>query len=126
MVVFKVNPVGISVVESVYCYPMKRQDIQQKIKEISEKIGKKFRPEKIILFGSYAWGEPSRDSDVDLLIIKETKNTRETAREIDGSIFPRPFPVDLIVYRPDQVREREKTCFFIRDILNKGKVLYAE
>ena len=104
---------------------MRRQDIQQKIREISEKIGKKFRPEKIILFGSYAWGEPSRDSDVDLLIIKETKNTRETAREIDGSIFPRPFPIDLIVYRPDQVREREKTCFFIRDIINKGKVLYV-
>ena len=62
-----------------------------------------------------------------MLIIKETKNTREMAREIDGSIFPRYFPLDLIVYTPSQVEKRRKMGdFFIKNILTKGKVLYAK
>src|SRR4030042_5171193 len=100
--------------------------IDEKIKEVVEKIVKEFEPEKVILFGSYAWGKPTADSDVDLFVVKETDNTRETARKIDGSIFPRPFPLDLVVYTPDQVERRKKiNDFFIKDILDKGKVLYA-
>lgn len=99
---------------------------RKKIKEVADKIVKEHEPEKIILFGSYAWGNPTPDSDVDLFIIKETNNIRETAREIDGSIFPRPFPIDLVVYTVSQVDKREKMGdFFIKDILTKGKVLYA-
>lgn len=100
---------------------------KEKIKNITDLIVKKYKPEKIILFGSYAWGKPGIDSDVDLFIVKKTKNTRELARKIDGSIFPRPFPIDLIVYKPNQVKKRkEMGDFFINDILNKGKVLYAK
>ncbi len=100
---------------------------QKEIKKITNQIVKKYQPEKIILFGSYAYGKPNRDSDVDLFIIKETENTRETAREIDGSIFPRPFPIDIIVYKPEQVKKRETMGdFFIQDILYKGKLLYAK
>lgn len=100
---------------------------QEKIQEVAKKIAKEFKPEKIILFGSYAWGEPTPDSDVDLFIIKETENTRVTAREIDGSIFPRPFPIDLIVYKPEQVKKRQEIGdFFIKNILLKGKVLYGK
>ena len=99
---------------------------QEKIKEITDKIVKEYKPEKIILFGSWAWGKPGPDSDVDLLIIKKTENTRETAKEIDGSIFPRPFPIDLIVYTPAQLKKRKNmNDFFIKDIITKGKVLYA-
>jgi predicted nucleotidyltransferase len=90
------------------------------------KIVEKFQPEKIVLFGSYAWGTPGPDSDVDLLIIKETDNSRWTAREIDGYLFPRPFPIDLIVYTSQQVEKRKEAGdFFITDILARGKVLYA-
>jgi len=104
-----------------------QQEVRQKIGEITNKIVKEFQPEKIILFGSWAWGEPGPDSDVDLFIIKETENTRELAREIDGSIFPRPFPIDILVYTLKQV-EKRKTMrdFFIKDILEKGKTLYAK
>lgn len=99
----------------------------KKIKKTADLIAQKYKPEKIILFGSFARGKPSSDSDVDLFIIKKAKNTRELARKIDGSIFPRPFPIDLIVYKPSQVKKRKKMGdFFINDILKKGKVLYAK
>jgi len=100
--------------------------IYQKIEEVAQKIGAEFKPEKIILFGSYAWGKPRPDSDVDLFIIKETNNTRETARQISRSVFPRPFPIDFIVYTPSQTEKRKKMGdFFIKNILEKGTNLYA-
>lgn len=98
----------------------------EEVKKIAEKIGKEYNLEKVILFGSFAWGRPGPDSDIDLFIIKETKNTRETAKKIDGSIFPRPFPIDILVYSPEQLKRRQKmNDFFIKDILTKGKVLYS-
>jgi predicted nucleotidyltransferase len=106
---------------------MKNNLIDQKIAKVAEKIVKEYQPEKIILFGSYAWGTPHRDSDVDLFIVKKTDNARKMAMEIDGSIFPRPFPIDLLVYTPESVERRKKiNDFFIMDILNKGKVLYVK
>ena len=104
----------------------KRQEIKKEIQKVTNRIVKEFQPEKIILFGSWAWGKPSPDSDVDLFIVKETKrSTREIAREISGMIFPRPFPLDIIVYTPDKVAKRLKMGdFFIEDIIKKGKILY--
>ena len=100
---------------------------EQKIQQVADKIVQKFQPEKIILFGSWAWGTPKANSDVDLLVIKDTENTRTLAREIDGHIFPRPFPLDLIVYRPDQIQKNQKLGdSFVTHILNKGKILYAK
>lgn len=100
--------------------------IQDKIRELSQKIVQAYQPEKIILFGSYAWGEPGPDSDVDLFVIKDTnENTREIARGIDRLLFPRPFPIDLIVYTPTQLERRKMIGdFFIKDILTKGKIIY--
>jgi len=101
--------------------------INKTLKTITQTIVERFQPEKIILFGSYAWGTPGPDSDIDLFIIKDTENTRNTARQIDGALFPRIFPLDLIVYRPQQVKDKsEMGDFFIEDILNKGKILYAK
>jgi predicted nucleotidyltransferase len=106
--------------------PMAAQAIQKHLREITGKIVRKFQPRMIVLFGSYAWGDPGPDSDVDLLIVKDTESTRKTAMEIDGFLFPRPFPIDLIVYTSQQVERRKKAGdFFINDILRKGKVLYA-
>lgn len=100
---------------------------QQRIKEIGQKIAEDFQPEKIILFGSWAWGEPGPDSDMDLFVVKKTNDTRKLAREIDASLFPRHFPIDVIVYKPEQVERQRKTGdFFINDVINKGKVLYAK
>lgn len=97
------------------------------IKKVAEKIAKEYDPEKIILFGSYAWGKPHKDSDIDLFIVKETDNNRELTRKINRLIFPRLFSMDIIIYTPEQVEKRQKMQdFFIRDILTKGKILYAK
>ena len=97
------------------------------LEEIVRRIVKAVQPEKIILFGSYAWGKPNKDSDVDLFIIKETDNTRKTAMEIDRSIFPRPFPIDLLVYTPKKAEKsvNENRNLFVEDILRNGKILYT-
>ena len=87
---------------------------------------KKFKPKKIILFGSWAWGKPKADSDVDLFIIKETKKSpykripeaRKHLRRIN-------LPFDILVFTSKEVEDRLKVKdFFISEIVNKGKVLY--
>lgn len=96
------------------------------INEITQRIVTKFQPEKIILFGSYAWGTPTADSDIDLFVIKNTdKSTREVARDIGSELWERTTPIDIIVYTPEKVEKWLKIGdFFINDIITKGKVLY--
>ena len=102
-------------------------EMERKLKEITDKIVKEHQPEKIILFGSYAWGTPTENSDVDLFIVKETDNTRSTARKISGSIFPRFMAMDFIVYTPDQLKkELEIEEPFITKVIKAGKVLYEK
>lgn len=106
---------------------MKNISGQKKITAITKQIVKKFQPKKIILFGSWAWGKPKADSDIDLFIVKETNNTRILARKIDAYLFPRQFPIDIIVYKPEQVASRlQAGDFFLKDIINRGKVLYEQ
>ena len=94
-----------------------------------KRIVAELKPEKIILFGSYAYGNPTPDSDVDLLVVIETNGrNKETYRAISKLLYPRQFPVDIIVKTPREVDEALKggvdNAFFIRDIVKKGKVLY--
>jgi len=98
---------------------------REKIQEIADKVAREFQPEKIILFGSFAWGTPTEDSDVDLFIVKDTNDTREFARTVDGALFPRLFPIDIIVYTPEKAKKSRESDFFIKNIFSKGKVLYA-
>lgn len=105
-----------------------RDAIEKKIKAVAQRIAAKFQPEQIVLFGSFAWGNPTEDSDVDLFIVKNTTcSTRDMSREISGFIFPRPFPLDIIVYKPEQVEQRKEAGdFFMQDIFSKGKILYEK
>lgn len=99
----------------------------KQIQQVVRKIVKEFRPEKIILFGSYAWGKPNEDSDVDLFVVKNTDNTRKEAREIDGALWGRTIPLDILVYTPEKINKRlEMGDFFIQDIMKKGKILYDQ
>lgn len=100
----------------------------QEIQNIVDKIISEFRPEKIILFGSHAWGKPNKDSDVDLLIVKDDpqKNTREMAIELERVLFDRPIALDLLVYKPEQLAKRLRLEDpFIKKIVTMGKILYA-
>lgn len=111
----------------IYCQSMTQVDIQWEINQIAAKIAEQFSPDKIILFGSWAWGTPHADSDIDMLVIKDTENTRELARQIDGHIFPRRVPLDIIVYRPGQLEARsESGDFFSQTVLREGKVIYGQ
>ena len=95
------------------------------IQELSRKIAADFDPDKIILFGSYACGAASEESDVDLLVILpfEGKSFRKSL-EILNKVAPR-FPVDLIARCPeDTARRYAQGDPLIRDALDKGAVLY--
>jgi len=96
------------------------------IRAIARHIAEKFGPEKIILFGSHAYGRPKAWSDVDLLVVMDTPNGElETSLEIANSLPPLVFHVDIIA-RSRKVLEKRKELgdWFLIDITEKGKVLY--
>jgi len=95
------------------------------ILELSESIAREFRPVCIILFGSYAYGTPTYDSDVDLLVVMpfEGKSFHK-ALEIINRINPK-IPVDLLVRTPEQVEERVSNHdWFMCEVLERGHKLY--
>jgi len=95
------------------------------IQNAVKKIVQNYKPEKIYLFGSFAWGNPNKDSDVDFFITKNT-NERRFDRQLEvRRIIKGDLPVDILVYSNQEVQERLSLGdFFIREILNKGKLLY--
>ena len=96
------------------------------IKRFARQLGERFHPDRIILFGSYAYGHPHAGSDVDLLVIMPASS------EVNQSIrmtlaFDAPFPLDLIVRTPAKVARRLKEgSDFLEEILTKGIVVYEE
>lgn len=99
--------------------------VAETLPQAIEKIVREVNPERIILFGSYGYGEPTPDSDVDLLIIWDTDQPRrERVATISLLLYPRPFPVDIIVKTPRELEEELPHNFFLREILSKGIVLY--
>ena len=98
------------------------------IKQIKEEIRplvQEYRPERIILFGSYADGNPTEDSDVDLLIILPFKG-RSIHKAVDMRLkMNTSFPVDLVVRTPKKVQERlDLNDSFIMNIMKNGRLLY--
>lgn len=99
------------------------------ITDIVEKITSEYKPRRIILFGSYAYGSPTEGSDVDILIIKDTDSPPQD-RWIEVRRILRPLnrivPISPLIYTPKEIEERRKIKdFFIEDIMEKGKVLYG-
>ncbi|MFH0775308.1 MAG: nucleotidyltransferase domain-containing protein [bacterium] len=97
------------------------------IDEIKGRIVENFKPEKIILFGSYAEGNFREDSDLDLLIIKESNIPRyKRGREVRKYLRGLKVPIDLIVYTKDEIQKwnNVKTAF-ITTVIEKGRVLYG-
>lgn len=99
--------------------------VQNEIQRITDKIVKDYQPEKIILFGSYAWGKPTKDSDIDLMIIKETDDTRKASSEIRGNLWDSNFAMDIIVKDPVSVNKRVSLGDpFLIKIFSHGKTIY--
>ena len=106
---------------------MVEEETKRKIQAIADKIVREYKPEKIILFGSYAWGNPHEDSDLDLFIIKKTDDPMlKRMEDVDKLFFPREFAMDFLVYTPEQLEKRRKMQDpFVIDVIDKGKLLYA-
>ena len=98
---------------------------EKRISELSEQIVREFQPERIILFGSYAYGQPEPDSDVDLLVILPFEGTGfRKSLEILNRVSP-DFSVDLLARRPeDTARRYLEGDPLIREALDRGKVVY--
>ena len=102
-------------------------DFKKEVEKVTKQIIEKYKPEKIILFGSAAKNEFSSDSDADFLIIKMDTPLygADRIREL-SKIIERNIPVDFLVYRPDEFEKRLKMGDpFLKTILKEDKVLYG-
>ena len=95
------------------------------IRRYARQIVERFHPDQVILFGSYAYGKPTLESDVDLLVVMPHEG-RGVEKAIEIRLKVRaPFPMDLLVRSPEKIRERLALGdWFIEDVLNQGEVLY--
>jgi uncharacterized protein len=96
------------------------------LQEMTQRIVQQCRPHKVILFGSYAKGVAHEDSDIDLLVIMDSDEpaSKRTIPVADAA-YVRFLPVDVLVYTPDEIRERLAIGdYFITDVLTHGKSLY--
>src|SRR6478672_4929687 len=93
------------------------------VRGFARRVAERFHPDKIILFGSHAYGTPHEDSDVDLLVIMPCRNELDKAAKITWEL-PSQFPMDLLVRKPEEwqwrVGEGES---FSTEIATKSKVL---
>lgn len=100
--------------------------VAEALPAVVDRLVAELHPDKIILFGSYAYGQPTTDSDVDLLIVMDT-DVPPLQRYVLVSrlLWPCPFPVDILVKRPDEIEVALAAGdFFMAEIVAKGQVLY--
>ena len=100
---------------------------QRQIREMVSRVVRQFKPEKVILFGSYARGKAGPDSDVDLLIVMPISGSRrKKAVEIGIALHDIPVAKDVIVVSPDDFEWRKDVIGTIeRPAVREGKLLYA-
>ncbi len=96
------------------------------IRELAQSIAREFKPDKIILFGSYAYGEPKPWSDVDLLVVMDTPQGEAAAmRAVREALPRRSFSVDVLVRSQAEIDRRiSLDDWFLEEITRKGQVLY--
>jgi len=103
-----------------------KTSVGKSLRPAIQKIVDELKPEKIILFGSYAYGIPTPHSDVDLLVVLKTNaSLKDRSWQVSRLLLPRLFPVDILVKTPREIEKALKSRdFFLREILTRGKVLY--
>ena len=96
------------------------------IKRYCDAIAREFQPQRIVVFGSYAYGEPSSDSDVDVMVVmpfskkRRVRPSLEIRRRISAG-----FPVDIVVRAPEEITRRLRWGdSFITEVMTRGKVMY--
>jgi predicted nucleotidyltransferase len=105
----------------------RRKELEKELKRIVKILVKNYQPEKIILFGSLAGGRIHQWSDLDVVVIKETKKRfAERAGEVSAAV-PHNVPLDFIVYTPNEFKEMTSYNYIVRDeIIKKGRVVYEK
>ncbi len=101
---------------------------QKSIDTVVNQIVKFYKPDKIFLFGSYASGIPTENSDIDLLIIKSTnEKPLSRIRFIRNHLNPYPFALDIFVYTPNEYLSMKNSINTLPYYVNKeGKLLYSK
>jgi predicted nucleotidyltransferase len=97
----------------------------KKIEDLSSQIAREFNPDRIILFGSHAYGQPHDDSDVDILVVLSFKGKPvRKAIEIRNKVNAK-MPLDLLVRTPEQLADRlAHNDWFMREVVERGRTLY--
>jgi len=96
------------------------------VRRFVEEMVRRFHPWKVVLFGSHACGAQGPDSDVDLLVVMDFEGRSVDQAARIGTALARKFPLDLIVRRPEDLEARLAAGdSFLREIVERGKVLYA-
>jgi predicted nucleotidyltransferase len=95
------------------------------IRDLGRKVGEMFKPTRVVLFGSYAYGVPSEDSDIDLLVVMpQEPDAAHLAADIRLAL-PSQYPIDVLVHSRRRLRERlRQEDGFLAEIMEKGHVLY--
>lgn len=103
-----------------------RGSVSETLPEVVQRIVDEIQPDKIILFGSYAYGVPTPDSDVDLLVIWNTPlPPLPRYLAVSQLLNPRPFPVDLLVRTSQEIENAlDRGDFFVQEIITQGRILY--
>lgn len=104
-----------------------KKELQKELKNLTKEVVEKYKPEKIFLFGSFAQDKVTSDSDLDLLIIKDTSQKRgaDRIREV-WRLLSKGYPADILVYKPSEFNRLLKLGDpFLKEIVEKGKVLYG-
>lgn len=99
---------------------------QQQIEQLKQTIVEVEQPDQIILFGSYAYGEPREESDLDILVVKDyTIPRHKRGKEVLKALSYIRFPLDIVFYTPEEINKwRHTSLAFITTVMSKGKILY--
>ncbi|PIU77738.1 MAG: hypothetical protein COZ28_03235 [Candidatus Moranbacteria bacterium CG_4_10_14_3_um_filter_44_15] len=103
------------------------KEAQKEIRQITKTVVKEYKPEKIILFGSFAYGKPKASSDIDMLIVKNTKKRKIDRIKDILFLVDSDLPFEPLVYTPKEINQRLSLGdFFIEKIISQGKILYEK
>lgn len=97
------------------------------IRQVAARIASRVKPLRIVLFGSYAYGKPHTDSDLDLLVIlrRRPRDRFEGYMRVDRAVGKHLWPLDILVRGQEDIEERLKIKdSFMMEILSQGKILY--
>jgi uncharacterized protein len=97
------------------------------LEEFLKNISNKYKPDKVILFGSHAWGEPGKNSDYDVLVVMNSDENKASKRasKMIQDCHPGNISIDLLVRTPAEIQKRlEMKDPFILKIMNQGKTIY--